>query len=176
MCHKQVSRAGTNNYIPQILWDVITCPCPWYLLLAHKSSYTLTLLFYLSLIRCVWYMNKNQIDVLFNSNPCWLTFQIITWSWCLNTLRPRQDGRHFPDNIFKCIFLNENVWISIKSSLKFVPKGPINNIPALVQIMAWRWPGDRLLSEPMVVKLLTHICVTRPQWVKGSAVSVFCLK
>ena len=54
----------------------------------------------------------------------------------LNTLRPRQHGRHFPDDIFRCIFLNEYVWISIKISLKFVPKGPINNIPALVQIMA----------------------------------------
>ena len=38
--------------------------------------------------------------------------------------------------IFKCIFLNENVLILIKISLKFVPKGPINSIPALVQIMA----------------------------------------
>ena len=36
---KQISRAEKNNYIPQYLWDVITCPCPWYLLLAHKSSY-----------------------------------------------------------------------------------------------------------------------------------------
>ena len=26
----------------------------------------------------------------------------------INTLSPRQDGRHFPDDIFKCIFLNEN--------------------------------------------------------------------
>ena len=42
------------------------------------------------------------------------------------------NGRHFPDDIFKCIFLNENVFISIKISLKFVPKGQINNIPALV--------------------------------------------
>ena len=50
----------------------------------------------------------------------------------VNTLRPRQDGRHFPDDSFKWIFLNENVWISIEVSLKFVPKGPINNIPALV--------------------------------------------
>ena len=41
-------------------------------------------------------------------------------------------GRHFPDDIFKCTFLNENVLISIKISLKFVPKGQINNIPALV--------------------------------------------
>ena len=39
------------------------------------------------------------------------------------------------------IFLNENVEISIKISLKFVPKGLINNIPALVRIMAWRRPG-----------------------------------
>ena len=56
----------------------------------------------------------------------------------INTLRPRQDGRHFADDIFKCIFLNENAWISIKISLRFVPKGPINKIPALVQIVAWR--------------------------------------
>ena len=83
----------------------------------------------------------------------------------LNTLRPRQNGRHFADDIFMCIFLNENVWIAIKISLKFVPKGPINNIPALVQTMAWRRPGDKPLSEPMMVSLLTHICVTRPQWV-----------
>ena len=84
-----------------------------------------------------------------------------------NTLRPRQNGRHFPDDIFKRIFLNENEWILIKISLKFVPKGPINNNPALVQIMAWRQSGDKPLSEPMMVSLLTHICVTRPQWVKG---------
>ena len=83
-----------------------------------------------------------------------------------NTLRLRQNGRHFPDKIFKWIFLNENVWISINISLKFVPRGPINNIPTLVQVMAWRRPGDKPLSEPMMVYLLTHICVTRPQWVK----------
>ena len=82
-----------------------------------------------------------------------------------NTFRPRQNGRHFAADIFKCIFLNENVWISIKISLKFVHRGPINNIAALVQIMAWRRPGDKPLSEPMMIILLTHICVTWPQWV-----------
>ena len=85
---------------------------------------------------------------------------------CFNTLRPRQNGRHIPDDIFKCIFLNETIWITIKFSLKFVRKGPINNIPALVQIMAWRRPGDKPLSEPTLVSLLMYICVTRPQWVK----------
>ena len=81
------------------------------------------------------------------------------------TLRPRQHGRHIADDTFKRIFLNENVIISIKISLKFVPKGPINNIPELFQMMAWRLPGDKPLSEAMMVSLLTHICVTRPQWV-----------
>ena len=63
-----------------------------------------------------------------------------------NTLRPRQYGCHFPDNIFKCIFFNENEQILMKVSLKFVPWGPINNIPASVEIMAWRqaiiWTND----------------------------------
>ena len=90
----------------------------------------------------------------------------------VNTLKPRQNGRHFADDIFKCIFLNENVWIPIKISMKFVPKGPINNIPALVQIMAWRRPGDKPLFEPMMISLQTHICVTRPQWVKECLISI----
>ena len=65
---------------------------------------------------------------------------------CFNTLRPRQNGRHLADDIFKCIFLNENVWIPIKISLKFVRKGPINTIPSLFQIMVWRRPGAKPLS------------------------------
>ena len=80
------------------------------------------------------------------------------------TLRPRQDGCHFPDDIFRFIFLNENIRIAINISLSFVPKGRIDNIPASVQIMAWRRSGDKPLSEPMMVSLLTHICGTRPQW------------
>ena len=68
--------------------------------------------------------------------------------------------------IFKWIFLKESVRISIKISLKLVSKGTINNIPAWDQILAWHRPGDKPLSEPMMVDLLTHICVTPPQWVK----------
>ena len=99
---------------------------------------------------------KNSIPSL---RCVWVAFAIF------NTLRPGQNGRHFPDDIFKCIFLNKSIWVSIGISLKFVPKGPINNIPALVQIMAWRRPGDKPLSEPMLLCLLTHICVDRPQCV-----------
>ena len=90
--------------------------------------------------------------IFFNHNVCVLT-QI--WSKFaplgFNTLRPRQNGRQFPDDICKRIFLNQNVRILINISLEFVPKGPINNIPALVQIMAWRRPGDKPLSETMLV-------------------------
>ena len=87
----------------------------------------------------------------------------------LNTLRPRQICPHFADDIFKCSFMNENGRILLNISLKFVLKVRINtdDVPALVQIMVWRCPGDKPLSEPMMVRLSTHICVTRPQWVKG---------
>ena len=50
--------------------------------------------------------------------------------------------------------------IQIKISLGFVPAGPINNIPALFRMMAWRRPGDKPISEPGMFDLLTLICVT----------------
>ena len=90
----------------------------------------------------------------------------------INT-RQRQNGCYFPDDIFKCIFLKKTILILINISLKFVPAGPINNIPALVKIMAWHRLGDKPLSAPMMVlSLLTHICVTRPQWVNANNVSL----
>ena len=104
---------------------------------------------------------KDHQMSLIRGRPLWHTPHI----W-FNSLRPRQNRRHFADDTFKCIFLNENAWTSLKVSLKFVPKGPINIIPALVQIMGWRRLGDKPLSEPMMVSLPTHICVTRPQCVK----------
>ena len=67
--------------------------------------------------------------------------------------------------ISKCIFLNENIWISIKIPLKFILEGQTNNIPVLVHILASPRPGDKPLYEPMMVSLLTHICATRSQWV-----------
>ena len=70
----------------------------------------------------------------------------------MNTLRPRHKGRHFPDDNFKCMFLKENLGISFKVSLKFVPAGPINNILALIRIMVWRRSGDKPLSESMMTK------------------------
>ena len=119
-----------------------------------------------------WLYHYNLPVSLYLSQENWVFFSVDTVQsvMCANafidTLRPRQNRRHFADDVFKCNFLNENVWIPIKSSLKFVPQGPVNNIAALVQIMAWRRPVDKPLSEPMIVSLPTHICITRPQWVK----------
>ena len=47
------------------------------------------------------------------------------------------------DNIFNCIFLNENDRIPVQISLKYVPGSPIDNKPALVQVMAWCRTGDK---------------------------------
>ena len=103
-------------------------------------------------IKWNFYCNWNIFigKVAFENGICQVV-SILCWPQCFNTLRPRQNGRHFPDDILKWIFLNENVRISIEISLKFVPKGQINNIPLLVQLMAWRLPGNKPLSEPMMV-------------------------
>ena len=114
----------------------------------------------------------NKFKSCLFETSCWV---LIFGPPLLNTLRPRQDRRHFADDIFTCIFFNENCCISIKFSLKYVRKGPIDNNPALVQIMAWRRSGDRPLSEPMMVSLPTHICVTRPQWVKERVALAICV-
>ena len=70
----------------------------------------------------------------------------------INSSPPGQNGCHFADDIFRCIFVNEKFCILIKISLKFIPKGAIYNNPALVQIMAWRRIGDKPLSELMLTR------------------------
>ena len=73
-----------------------------------------------------------------------------------------------PQCDFECILLNENIWIPIKISPKFVPKGPFTL--ALVEIMAWRCPGDKPSFQPRMVSLPTHVCVTQPHRVKQGLV------
>ena len=83
--------------------------------------------------------------------------------YTINKLTPRQNGRHFADDIFKYIFFNDNLWVSIKMPLNFSCKGTNNTIPSLDQIIAWRRSGDKPLSESMMARFQTHICVTQPQ-------------
>ena len=72
----------------------------------------------------------------------------------LNTLRPTQNCRHITDDILKCMFLNENAWFLIMTSLMYALGGLIHNVAPLVQVMAWRQTCNKPLSEPVM-----------PQWV-----------
>ena len=84
-------------------------------------------------------LDKHRTITLFSDKP-------------INTLMPRQDGRHFADDIFKRIFLNEYFKVAIQISLKFVPEGPFDNKSALVQVMAQHRAGDKPLAEPMLTQ------------------------
>ena len=58
------------------------------------------------------------------------------------------------DDIFNCIFLNEKDRIPIQTSLKYVPRIPIDNKPSLVQVMAWRRTGDKPLPGAMMTQFI----------------------
>ena len=120
------------------------------------------------------------------SSFTWMSFSLVSdqkrpkrqwmindFQYCqtFNTLRLRQNGCYFAYNIFKCIFLNASVWISLKISLKFVHKVPMNNIPASVHMMARHQPGDQPLYETMIFSLLPHIYVTWPQCINSKKTS-----
>ena len=91
----------------------------------------------------------------------------------INTLRPRQNGRHFPDDIFKCIFLNENEWISIKLSLKFVPNwqysitGSDNGLGSSRR-QAIIWTNDGCITDAY---MRHSASMSQPYFMRGDAVS-----
>ena len=99
-----------------------------------------------------------------NLFPTWERNNSRTRSITLKTLRPKDNCRHFSDYIFKWIFVNGKVWILIENSIC----SHVSNLFLGVQITLfqhWFRPGDKPLSEPMMISLQTHICVTRPQWI-----------
>ena len=65
----------------------------------------------------------------------------------INSSPPGQNGFHLADSIFKCTFMDKKFCILIQISLKFIPKGRIDNKSALAQVMAWRWTGDKPLPQ-----------------------------
>ena len=96
------------------------------------------------------------------------TNRTFTTYWCIaihQHIEDKMKWTTFHKWHFQMYFLQWKCLNFDHDSLKFVPKGPNKNIPALVQIMVWRWAGDKPLSEPVMVSLLMHICVIRPQWV-----------
>ena len=80
-------------------------------------------------------------------------FSALVW---LNTLRPRHDGCHVTDDIFKYISLNGNNCVLLKFYLEIVPKGPMNNKTALFQMMVRGWTCDNPLSKPIKAKWRTY--------------------
>ena len=74
------------------------------------------------------------------------------WTWPVNSYLPDKMAAILADDNFKCIFLNENDRIQIQIPLKFVPGNLIDNKPALLQVMAWRWTGDKPLPKPMLTQ------------------------
>ena len=124
---------------------------------------------FLSQRTCSWFCRGHVYSS--SGKCCYCILPEVYWISCHhapfnNTLKPSQNYHHFADNILKCILLDESVWIPFRISLKFVPMFGIDNIPALVQKMDCCQPGHKPLSEPMMVSLLTHTCVTQPQCVQ----------
>ena len=99
---------------------------------------------------------EQVIKILHSKSVPWLAWpgdagsQGINTNHGVNSSLPGENGRHFADNIFKCIFMKDMFNVLIQISLKFVPLGPIDNKSALVLVMAWRRPGGKPLPEPML--------------------------
>ena len=107
--------------------------------LVGDTNYFFTLGFAVNCMPCV----TNLIFLL--RNPKY------SHTWSIMMIKKRRSITFFND-IFKFIFFNGKVRIAIKISLVHVPKGPIDNKPLLVQIMAWRDTlGNMPLSQPNMV-------------------------
>ena len=148
----------TNIYICIYIYCL---PCPYFLLcsrsIAPNSLYVVCWIepplnmFTLNILPSWLLFSKGAAEI----SKLWLGLRVFQSFWQpghLLTHHPGQDGHHFTEDIFKYIFMNEKFCILIKISLRFVPKSPIDNNPALVQVMTWRRPGDKPLSEPMLTQ------------------------
>ena len=86
----------------------------------------------------------------------------------LTTERQEQNGRHFAEDILKCIYVRDKFCILI--SIKFILEGPVDNMSALVPVMAWRRTGDKLLHGPMLTNLYDRVLTPWvPQYLAISA-------
>ena len=116
------------------------------------------------IIKCVELIQDNSSKHFALYNDYFMNYIQYRVSW--KSLRPIRNKHCFANDTFKCISLNENVLLSTEISLTLFSKGAINGILVLVQRIAWRRQCDKPFSETIGIILLTHICVTRPQWIK----------
>ena len=115
------------SHVVLLIWNTILHPGDENvsmnsIIICSDNGLSFQLLFYIWEIYSVKYKSKQNdfihenifVDAVYKASICHSTqfivdhFFIIHTSYLINTLRPKQDGRHFPDDIFKCIFLNEN--------------------------------------------------------------------
>ena len=123
--------------------------------------------------------NSNGVELMFSlllaSKSWWkIIWDIMILMWCpcyekgvLHSTLPGLNSRHFTYNIFRCIFVNQKIWILIEILQEFVDKGSIDNNTALVLIMVWCWIGNKPLFEKYWPDSLPHICGNRRRWVNG---------
>ena len=90
----------------------------------------------------------------------------------INSSLPGQYGRRFADDLFRGNFVNERFCNLILISLKFIPMGTIDNKAALVQVMAWRWIGNKPLPEPMLTQFTDVLINRRPITVRAAPVGL----
>ena len=100
-----------------------------------------------------WCVNKGVLIILrFQKWEKNNAVGFIWWQYfTIHSSPPGQNGHHFTDKIFICILLNENIRISIRISLRFIPKSPTDN-KWLVQVRAWCWKGDKSLPAPVLTQ------------------------
>ena len=130
---------------------------------------------YVVLSRGKFHMNCSRIKLIEFEN---FAFKITPRGQLVNTLRPGQDGRHFGRQHFRLHFLEWNFFNFTQNFTEICYLDLIDNMSALVQIMAWPRTGDKPLSEAMLLccvdayvslslnKLthwgwVTHICVSK---------------
>ena len=129
---------------------------------------------------CIWSGNNQALKefspfVLMIKDMRWkemkATTQIFKWvsKTSFNSSPAGQFGGKMANDIFNYISFNENVWISIKMSLKFIPKGQVDNKSVLFQVMAWCHHATSHYLNQCWPSSLTHICDSPGRWVKVRA-------
>ena len=149
-------QCSASNLWPMLMWNVLYCTLSSYL---RGAIFATKQLIYTPQL---YNMNVYTVDPLYDIFMQPRHVHILCWVavWCSILLT--HWGREKMAAVSQTTFSNAFSWTKcmIKISLKFVTNGPINKISAFVQIMVWRRSGDKPLSEPMMVRLPRHICVS----------------
>ena len=78
---------------------------------------------------------------------------------CVKVLKP-----HVVD-ILRTTHSNGFTWNTVFISLNFFPKGPIENMSALVQVMAWRQTGHKPYLDWLWLSSFTYVCHLGPVFI-----------